>query len=165
MQLIYDYNYWARDRILLAAAQVTPEQYTAPAPYPYGSLRGTLLHILDAEQSWRNQLQHGNWTPEWLEADYPTFAALQAAWPPEEMAMRAFLAEVTDADLDRTLRYTADSGAVRERVLWHCLLHVVNHGTQHRAEAAALLTAYGQSPGDLDMTLFLNERAQPLMTA
>jgi uncharacterized damage-inducible protein DinB len=43
-------------------------------------------------------------------------------------------------------------------VLWHCLLHVANHGTQHRAEAAAILTAYGASPGDLDVTLFLNER-------
>ena len=158
VQLIYDYNYWARDRILLAAAQVTAEQSPAPAPFPYGGLRGTLLHILDAEQSWRNQLQHGYWTPDLLEADYPTLTVLEEAWQPEEKAMRAFLAGLTDADLDRTVRYTADSGDVRERVLWHCLVHVANHGTQHRAEAAAMLTACGQSPGDLDMTLFLLER-------
>jgi uncharacterized damage-inducible protein DinB len=44
-------------------------------------------------------------------------------------------------------------------VLWHCLVHVVNHGTQHRSEAALLLTNDGQSPGDLDFTLFLNSRA------
>lgn len=46
----------------------------------------------------------------------------------------------------------------RERLLWHCLLHVVNHGTQHRSEAAAILTGYGRSPGDLDFTAFLNEQ-------
>ena len=85
--------------------------------------------------------------------------ALQAAWQPEEGAMRAFVAGLTDADLDRIVRYPVDEGVIRERVLWHCLVHVVNHGTQHRAEAAALLTGYGHSPGDLDMTLFLNERA------
>jgi len=41
--------------------------------------------------------------------------------------------------------------------LWHCLWHVVNHGTQHRSEAAALLTRFNQSPGDLDFTVFMNE--------
>jgi uncharacterized damage-inducible protein DinB len=42
-------------------------------------------------------------------------------------------------------------------VLWHLLVHVLNHGTQHRSEAALLLTSYGQSPGDLDLILFLRE--------
>lgn len=34
------------------------------------------------------------------------------------------------------------------------------YGTQHRSEAAAILTGYGCSPGDLDFTLFLNERTR-----
>ena len=43
-------------------------------------------------------------------------------------------------------------------ILWQVLVHVVNHGTQHRAECAALLTGFGHSPGDMDMSLFFNER-------
>ena len=41
--------------------------------------------------------------------------------------------------------------------MWQLLAHVINHGTQHRSEAAALLTAEGRSPGDLDMVFFAEE--------
>jgi uncharacterized damage-inducible protein DinB len=158
VRLIYQYTYWARDRILRAAAAVTPEQYAAPAAFPYGSLRGTLLHTLDAERSWRHMFEYGMWTPDLLEDDYPTLAVLQDAWLAEEAAMRAYLARLTDDDLQGIVAYIADTGHERRRVLWHCLLHLANHGTQHRAEAAAILTAGGASPGDLDFTLFLNEQ-------
>ena len=40
--------------------------------------------------------------------------------------------------------------------LWQALAHVVNHGTQHRSEVAALLTAAGHSPGDLDMVDYID---------
>jgi uncharacterized damage-inducible protein DinB len=37
------------------------------------------------------------------------------------------------------------------------MAHLVNHGTQHRTEAAALLTDFGHSPGDIDLIYFLDE--------
>ncbi len=155
IHLIYDYNYWARDRILRAAERVTEEQYIMPATFPFGGLRGTLVHILDAEISWRTFFERSEWMAELGEADFPTLARLRTAWDVEEASMRAFLARLTDADLENILAYTTDEGD-RRRILWHCLLHVVNHGTQHRAEAAALLTTYGASPGEVDFTQFLN---------
>ena len=44
--------------------------------------------------------------------------------------------------------------------MWQALLHVFNHGTQHRSEAAALLTDAGRSPGDLDLIDFAEEQAR-----
>jgi uncharacterized damage-inducible protein DinB len=158
MLILYEYNYWANQRILATAANVSQEQWSSPSTFPYGSLHGTLLHTLDTEFAWRMRCQHDQSTPDMSAAEFPTLDLIEPRWREEEMSMRAYLAGMHDDDLIRLLRYTTDSGEKRERVLWHCLLHVVNHGTQHRSEAAALLTEYGSSPGDLDFTLFLNEK-------
>ena len=155
---IYDYNYWANKIILDTSAKVTQEQFDKPASFPYGGLRGTLFHILDTERGWRNLLQYNDPTIPDLEIkDFPTHAALQERWLKEEQDMRAYLAGLRDEELGARIHYNNYAGEPRSRILWHCLLHVVNHGTQHRGEAAALLTEYGQSPGDLDFTLFLYE--------
>ena len=159
IQILYDYNYWANGRIVSAAAQLSQEQFTAQAAHSYGSLRGTIVHTFEAEYAWRMLLQHKTLEHfhELKEDDFPTVDALAERWRKDEQSMRAWLATLTDADLAGTICYTTDEGGTRERILWHCLWHVVNHGTQHRSEAAVLLTDYGCSPGGLDFTAFLNE--------
>jgi uncharacterized damage-inducible protein DinB len=158
LKLVYDYNYWANARMVAAGRKLSAEQFAAPAAFPCGNLHGTLLHTLDAEGSWRVRLQHGTEPTDLLDADFPTLDALVTRWRDEEREMRAYLGSLDDERVAGTVRYPIGEGKMRERVLWHCLLHVVNHGTQHRAEAAAILTALGQSPGDVDFTVFLLER-------
>ena len=89
----------------------------------------------------------------------PSFAGLLERWTIVQREMRPYLETLTDDSLNGTIRYVIP-GALREHVVWHILLDAfIIHGGQHRSEAAALLTDYGQSPGDFDFSLFLNERA------
>lgn len=115
-------------------------------------IRSILAHTLSTERSWRSGWR-GQGRPAALdEDDFPTVAALAARWRDDETAMRAYLDSLTDADL---------SGKFHDFTLWHCLAHVVNHGTQHRSEVAMLLTGFGHSPGDLDLVFFVRDRATP----
>jgi len=157
IQLVYDYNYWASGKILAASTKVTPEQFLAPAEFPFGGLRGTLVHIVDAEYGWRGLFEENKFGEEIKAEEFPDLKSLAERFHMEEQAMRAYLNGLTDEDMEIHKKYTADNGEPRDRVLWHCLYHVVNHGSQHRSEAAALLTSFGSSPGDLDFTVFLNE--------
>lgn len=160
MLLLYDYNYWATQHILAASAHVSPEQFLVATAHSFGSLRGTLVHALDSECAWRMLLQHNTLSAfrAMEEHAFPSFDVLEQRWREEERAMRDYLASLTGEDLTGYVRYTTDEGEKRERVLWHCLLHIVNHGTHHRSETAAILTDYGHSPGGLDFTAFLNEQ-------
>ncbi len=57
----------------------------------------------------------------------------------------------TVAQVFEDFRYTRSDGEPRVRPFWHTLVHVVNHGTQHRSELARFLTDRGHSPGELDL--------------
>ncbi|MCB0129334.1 MAG: DinB family protein [Caldilineaceae bacterium] len=156
---LFEYNGWANRRIMDAARRVRTEQFVAATTNSYGSLRGTLVHLVEAEMAWRTLCQNGTMSGfhDLVEDDFPTPVALEQLWQEEQPRLRAYLAGLTDADLNGSIHYTTDEGDEQARVLWHCLVHVVNHGTQHRSEAAVLLTDYGCSPGELDFTVFLNE--------
>ncbi len=159
IELLFRYNDWANDRILARAEKVSPEQLGAPKGLGWGSLKGVLVHLMDAERAWRVLLQDGEQV-KWLEADdFADIAAIRGRWSEERAAFWAYLADLSDSDLAGMINYEAHDG-LRQRRLWHCLAHVVNHGTQHRSECAALLTGFGQSPGSLDLTAFLSNRGE-----
>lgn len=155
--LLYHYNRWANAKILNTAANVTQEQFIAPASFPHGGLRGTLVHALSAEWIWRTRWQGTSPTSLLKAHDFPDFQSLQRRWMEEEKQLMDFLNAVSDERLNNTFDYKNTSGKPFTKVLWQVMAHVVNHGTQHRSEAAAILTNLGHSPGDIDLISFLIE--------
>lgn len=156
---LYDYNYWANQRLLTTAAQVDPAQLQAPAAVSFGSLHGTLVHTMSAEWLWRLRIQDGTSLPRLHTVDdFPTLDALRDHWQQEEALMRGYLATLSDADLLAEMHYTDTKGTTQHNLRWQALVHLVLHGMQHRSETAALLTNYGHSPGWIDFILFVRER-------
>jgi uncharacterized damage-inducible protein DinB len=152
---LYQYNQWANKKILDSARNVTREQFLAAASFPHGGLRSTLTHVLFAEWIWRNRWEGTSPTTRLNPEEFPTLESLLQRWQAEERKLMKFVEAVTDEKLAAPFHYQNTRGVPKENILWHAMAHVVNHGTQHRAEAAAVLTEFGCSPGDLDMIYFL----------
>ena len=153
--VFYQYNQWANAKILNSAANVTQEQYLAAASFPHSGLRGTLVHALFAEWIWRNRWKGTSPAHRLKPEDFPTIESLHIRWLEEEKQLMDFVEGVTGEQLNRTFSYTNTSGKPFTKILWQAMAHVVNHGTQHRTEAAVILTDFGHSPGDIDLIYFL----------
>jgi uncharacterized damage-inducible protein DinB len=159
VRLMSDYNYWANARIMDAARRVPAEQFTT-AQLGYCNLRDALVHTLFAEYIWL--LRWKGIPPETVKFpdEFPTLDSVRARWREEEQSMYAFLDSLSETELERVVTYKRRTGELDSRPLWQYMVHVVNHGTQHRAEIAMLLTEFGASPGDVDFTVFLREPHQ-----
>jgi uncharacterized damage-inducible protein DinB len=147
---LFAYDRWATKRVLAAADGLGGDEWPAGEPIGARHLGEILVHALGAHQRWRHGLSGSAEQPRPEREPLPTVPALAAAWEAEWAAVDAWLVTLDDAWLTRT-----DEGIP----YWQMLAHVVNHGTQHRSEAAALLTAAGHSPGDLDLIFFAEAQA------
>ena len=157
--ILYKYNSWSNAKILDAASNLTQDQFLASAPFPHGGLRGTLVHAMFSEWVWRNRWEDTAppFSFRWKLEEFPTCESLRARWADEETKLMNFVANLTDEKLYSRLKYVSTEGVPHERVLWESMAHLVNHGTQHKTEAAAILTGIGHSPGDIDLIVYLNE--------
>ena len=151
IRYLFAFDRWATRRILAVIDGIGDDVWGATGVVGDRGLGAILVHHLGATQRWRNDLAGTGLLPRPERDPLPSPDALAAAWAAEWDALEGWLDTLADEWLERT-----DGGVA----FWQMLAHVVNHGTQHRSEAAALLTDAGRSPGDLDMIFFAEETAQ-----
>lgn len=152
VRFLYEYDRWATRKVMDVLDGLEPAVWTSPNAVGDMSLGGVLVHQLGAAQRWRVAFQtRGEGEGPKPEDDpLPTVTELQQRWAAEWTEADNWLPAVTDEFV----------GMIFEGIpVWQMLVHVMNHGTQHRAEAAALLTGLGRSPGELDMINYAEEVA------
>jgi uncharacterized damage-inducible protein DinB len=153
IRFLFAYDRWATFRVLSALDDLNPVAWARTDVVGARGLGEILVHHLGASQRWRIgfETQGADEGPEPELEPLPTMDELRERWEAEWAAVDAWLPTQTDD----FVAYIYGGVPV-----WQMLVHVVNHGTQHRAEAAALLTAEGRAPGELDLVNYAEERAQ-----
>jgi len=153
--LLYRFTIWANDRVIAGARQLSPEQLKSPIRPDFYSTFGLLVHMMAAERIWLSRCK-GN-SPRTLinESDIPSLDALESAWVPLRAEMLEFVSSVTDTK--QVLTYYTTRGVEYQDILWHLILHVVNHGTEHRSQAALYMAMLGIDLGGLDLIVYIRD--------
>jgi uncharacterized damage-inducible protein DinB len=164
IQLLYEYDRWANNRVLHAVSTLSVEEFTRDLGGSFCSVRDTLVHIIGGEWIWLTIWKDPSpssafvtdlWTRFGALFDpnaFPDVAAVQLRWAEVEREQVEFVNRVTNASLGRMVpvRTTQIS-------LAHLMQHLANHSTYHRGQVALKMRQLAATPVATDFALFLLE--------
>lgn len=166
--LLARYNQWMNQKLYAAAATLPAEALRADRKAFFGSLLGTLNHIMVADTIWLQRFAahpaqyraldpvRTMATPTALDQTlFDEWAPLQAQRETLDAIILDWAASVDDADLDHTLEFRSMQGVANRRQFGGLVLHFFNHQTHHRGQATTLLTQAGLDVGSTDLVLLL----------
>ncbi len=161
-QQLANYNHWANRRIYAAALELSEEQYRRPTGVFFGSLHGTLNHLLLTDRLWLKRLTGIGEHPDRLDAIlFEDRSQLVRARMAEDARLIAVVGGYGDADLGKSVSYQTTSGKPQQQPLEEILLHLFNHQTHHRGQAHSCFSIVtGSEPPSLDLLLF--QRGAPV---
>ena len=154
LETLFDYGYWANQKLFEVVEHLTPEQFTQQVTGSYGSIRNSLVHIMSAEWGWLERCGGARRGPRLNAADYPTVRAITEQWTRIEAYLRDFLGALRDQDLDRTVEFAIGDGPMQVMPMGQMLHHAAVHGVHHRGQIALLLRSLGYVPGDFDILFY-----------
>jgi len=162
-----DYNHWANRRLYAAALEMPDELYRRPTGVFFGSLHGTLNHLLLADRIWLKRLTGEGEHPDQLNAIlFEHRNDLVRARMAEDARLIKVISGYTDARLAEAVSYRTTSGKSYQQPLADILLHLFNHQTHHRGQAHACCSILtGNEPPSLDLLQFQRGVPAPELAA
>lgn len=142
---LYCYNDWANGRILDLCDGLTDEQLDAPRAMGFGSLRATLFHILFAEIAWLERWQGDPWREFQTDPDGKSVDQIRLELAEVAQNRRQFILKHSESQFSSVIKFQDSKKTPYEFQLRHLLLHVVNHGVHHRAQALNFLKQYDRT--------------------
>lgn len=159
---LIEYNDAAHRRLWQSIDRLTDEQFTHEIDYSMGSVRNHMVHVISADRRWIARVT-GDQPPERLDPmDFSTCRTAYDQWQEVERQVFEAVAVLDDHDMIRTITYevTRSSGVKIQatNTLWQILVHMTNHGTDHRAQVLPILHRLGAPTFEQDFMIYLWEQ-------
>ncbi|UFN49529.1 damage-inducible protein DinB [Roseomonas sp. OT10] len=151
------YNAEMNRRFYAAAAGLEDQARRLDRGAFWGSIHGTLNHLLWADTMWMSRLDGWDRPPVNLRGSgglIEDFALLREARRTADLRLTEWAGRVGQEVLEGDLSWY--SGAIERnltRPVAMVVAHMFNHQTHHRGQVHAMLTAAGTASGDTDLFL------------
>jgi uncharacterized damage-inducible protein DinB len=152
----YEYHF-AENRKLWDSyvTSLTYEQFTRDVGYSHGSVRNQIVQLMSVDDLWFSELRNVGPSEPPPPADEDDRESIRTHWDGIEQRMRAYLAGLQDEMLfAKPIREPEDD---KDLIVWQVLLHVANHGTDHRAQLLRLLNDLGVKTTSQDYIFYVLE--------
>lgn len=137
-------------RVWEATAALSPEAFAAPVDYGHGSIRNHLVHLAMVDIGWLHGLRSAGERKARPSVDeFPDRPAVAPLVERSLAAVEAYAADLTEAELG------AHPIPGLPLATWQILLHVCNHGTDHRAQLLRLINEAGGETFEQDLLFHL----------
>jgi len=171
LQRMARYNRWMNRRLFAKVAELPAEAIAEDRDAFFGSILGTLNHILVADLFWLHRFATSPACREALAhplTEFPTPAALReilfddfSELTDNRRALDGLILEFSETWTDELLvepvHYRNMEGQKQERALGELLQHFFNHQTHHRGQTTTLLFQAGIDPGPTDLLVMMME--------
>ncbi len=156
--LLFDFNNWANARTRRAVESLPEEKLYVDMKNSFGSIHGTVVHIVGAEDIWLQRLQGAERGIFMKQEDYPTYESVKTKWNDVEKQFAQFLPTMTEEILARDLVFFNLKGEKVSQKIWMSLQHLVNHSTYHRGQITTLVRQASGTPVGTDLIAFYRQR-------
>ena len=152
-RLMADYNARANKILYDAVSLLSDEEYRKQRPAFFGSIHGTLNHILLGDLIWVTRFEGGSFSSMNLGAEqHQRFAELRAAREAMDARIEAFMTfRLTTDFLTGSIAYVNNDGIECEDPVSVLLPHLFNHQTHHRGQVHDMLSQTEVVPPSLDL--------------
>jgi uncharacterized damage-inducible protein DinB len=149
---LYDYHFSENSKVWVYITQLSPEQFTQNVDYSHGSVRDQVIHLMNVDEIWFSELRNVELIQSYKAAAVDDRESIRAYWDGIERDMRDYLANLRDEELDdKPIQFEED----KDLIVWQVLLHVVNHGTDHRAQLLRTIHDFGIKTSSQDFVFYI----------
>mgnify|MGYP001306729285 CR=1 FL=1 len=161
IRTLLEYNYAAHRRLWDGIACLTDEQFVQEVDYSIGSVRNHMVHLINVDLRWLARLQNAALPERLSENGFTTVEAARRKWAEVESAVLAYADVLHDADLNEIIYYDMPHrGGAKRNPRWEILVHVVNHGTDHRAQVLPILHRLSAPTFEQDLMIYLWDKGR-----